>query len=119
MSLEKFSSSRSSFRLKKCAMHFFFAKNTVALINGHSKRRTPPINGQFSIPWPNTGQNLIEISLKSGQSNSGHISLHGMAFGTFVDSLVSLKHINCIFLTKLHLSFVYTIPRTQENPKKV
>ena len=39
---------------------------SIPSINGYFKRRTPPINGQFSIHRPNPGENLTENSLKNG-----------------------------------------------------
>ena len=54
------------------------------LINGHSKRRTPLISGQFHFPRPFPSQILIKKFLKGGHSISGPsdqrtIFLHEMA----------------------------------------
>ena len=48
----------------------------LSLINGHSKRRTPLISGQFSFPRRNPCQTLIENFLKSRQIISGHSKSH-------------------------------------------
>ena len=43
-----------------------------SLINGHSKRRTPPISGQNFFHRQNLGQILIKNIPKSGQAINGH-----------------------------------------------
>jgi len=48
-------------------------KNTVlSPINVHSKRRTPPISGQYLFHWPFSSQILIQNFQKSGHLISGH-----------------------------------------------
>ena len=44
----------------------------ISPINGHSKRRTSLISGQFFFHRPNSGQNLIKNFEKGGQLISGH-----------------------------------------------
>ena len=58
-------------------------------INGHSKRRTHLISGQFFFHRPNCGQSLIKNFLKGGQVISGHfnkrtlLSARSSKFGLF------------------------------------
>ena len=49
-----------------------FEGTVFSPINGHSKRRTPLISGQFFFHRPNFGQSLIKNFLKGGQVISGH-----------------------------------------------
>ena len=54
----------------------FYEQRTVfSPINGHSKRRTPLISGQFFFHQPNSGQSLIKNFLKGGQVTSGRFKI--------------------------------------------
>ena len=75
--------------VKSLQKHVYEIYTIFSPINGHSKRWTPLIRGQFFFHRPNSGQSLIKHLLKGRYVISGHsiwrtlLSARNSKFGLF------------------------------------